>query len=138
MTNKELLLELETYKKMVSTIAKDYEIEDCLMSDYYFQTKHDIKNKVFLTQNQKDRLADKITSLSILLCRNYEWIEFRNKPVEHVRLGRTTEYYDNDYLLSGKPTKEDMYDTITGHFVSFETEVFEDNKRYLIKDLLGD
>lgn len=138
MTNKELLLELETYKKMVSTIAKDYEIEDCLMSDYYFQAKHDIKNKVLLTENQKQRLEEKINDLCALLCRNYEWIEFRDIPFEHTRLGWTMEYLDNDYLLFDKPTKEDRYDTITGHFVSFKTEVFEDNKRYLIKDLLGD
>lgn len=135
MTQKELEIEIIIYKKMLSTIAKEYEIEDCIMSDYYFQARHELKKMAFLTSNQKQRLKERLEDLSRVLYKNYDWIEIRNEPIKHIRLGYTIEEYEEDCYE--RMIIKDRYDTITCQLVSFQDEVFKENVRYQIEDLLG-
>lgn len=81
----------------------------------------------FLTPNQRKNLKDKIKALQSITCHKYWEISFHKEPVEHTRLW----HLDN-------VSEEWRYDSITGKFTSWQTEMFVFNKHYYIDDLLGE
>lgn len=116
-------------ERMVKNLIDEYVDEDSIVGssfDYFYDdARKELIKDGCLTLNQRMILREKIFNLSQATDRIYTEIEYRLKPVKHMRL-----YYKTIQ------TDEEVFDSISGAFVSFSNDVFEVNRRYNIKELL--
>lgn len=115
-------------ERMVKNIIDEYVDEDSIVGspfDYFYDNaRKELIKDGCLTLNQRMILREKIFELSNATDRRYTEIEYRLKPVKHMRL-----YYKTVWA-------DETYDSISGTFVSFSNDVFEVNRRYNLEELL--
>ena len=110
-----------------------------LMKTALRKAEEELKDKLFLTDKQKNSLRNAIEILQYATGHRYEEFRYNNSDTTNKNTKFIWYTKKSDVLSSDKAViiTETHYDRISGCFVSFADEVFEDGKIYKIEELLG-
>ena len=121
------------------TNCADGYCKENLMKSALRKAEEELKNKLFLTDNQKNILIINIEALQTATKHRYEDIRYNNSDISNKNIEFIWYTKHSDVISSDKAViiTETHYDRISGCFVSFADEVFENGKVYKIEEILG-
>ena len=121
------------------TNCAKYLCKSCLMKTALRKAEEELKDKLFLTDKQKNSLRNAIEILQYATGHRYEEFRYNNSDTTNKNTKFIWYTKKSDVLSSDKAViiTETHYDRISGCFVSFADEVFEDGKTYKIERILG-
>jgi len=106
-----------------------------LMKTALRKAEEELKDKLFLTDKQKDVLRSAIEKLEEATGHKYEDICYDNSDITNKHMAflwHLKTYCDNQPLFKART----YIDRVSGTFVSFADEVFENGKVYKLEEIL--
>ena len=121
----------------------NYSMDECkpgmckinLMKSALRKAEEELKDKLFLTDKQKDVLRSAIEKLEEATGHKYEDICYDNSDITNKHMAflwYLKTYCDNQQLFKART----YIDRVSGTFVSFADEVFENGKVYKLEEIL--
>ena len=101
------------------------------------KAEEELKDKLFLTDNQKSILRNSIETLQNATGHQYEEIEYVKDDRSKTKV-MAFKWHSIEYIDANMRKEIKHFDTISGTFVSFADETFESGKTYKIEEILNE